>query len=218
MTNILSIPLLDGANTSFMISNNAAWTDSIYFGAPGYGPPFVINGCVTTIGTNIITVPVAISAANINVGMQVSGSPGLPSASYVGAITSVNTFAIVDSSGNALTATATSAEVSVTFNPPPLDLSGIGFVSNLRIAAGSTQVFLVAQTGNGTMTIGGALGTLAWNVPRKIMQSVPAGGYVMDVLAADTTTVINLFPKAPASVIVTAGVADINTLTGITHP
>jgi hypothetical protein len=218
MTNIRSLPQIDGANTSFVVSNNAAWLDSMYFGAPGFGPPIVISGCSTTAGSNVITVPTLIGSSLVQPGMQISSSPGLPSASYVGNVPTATTFTIVDINGNALTATATTAELTVTFNPPPLDLSGIGFVANLRLVAGSTQVFLVAQTGNGTLTNGAKLGTLSFNVPRSIMQSVPPGSYVMDIIAADPLYVINLMAKAPASVTVMSGVADITTLTGTLHP
>ena len=150
--------------------------------------------------------------------MQVSGTPGIPSASYVGNIPSLTTFTLVDGTGNKLNATANSIEITITFNPPPLDLSGIGFVSNLRTAPGSAQVFLVAQTGDGTMVNGATAGTLSWNVPGARMQNVPAGIYVMGILAVDSTTRRELFPTAPATVTVIAGVSDINTLTGTFHP
>jgi hypothetical protein len=218
VTNILNIPLLDGANSSFTISNNAAWTDSIYFGAPGFGPPFTLAGCSIVTGSNIVTIPTLSSTSVLSPGMQVSGTPGIPSASYVGNIPSLTTFTLVDGTGNTLNATANSIEITITFNPPPLDLSGIGFVSNLRTAPGSAQVFLVAQTGDGTMVNGATAGTLSWNVPGARMQNVPAGIYVMGILAVDSTTRRELFPTAPATVTVIAGVSDINTLTGTFHP
>lgn len=217
-TNILSLPQFSAA--SFTVSNNAAWLDSIYFGAPGFPGPFIVSGCATSIGSGVITVPVLISTVGITVGMQVSGVPAsLPSASYVGAILTPTTFTIADAFGNTLGATATNAEISLTFNPPPLDITGIGFVANLRIAAGRAQVFLVAQTGNNTLLNGAKLGTLSFNVPRSTMNSVPAGSYVMDILASDGTRsgVVNLF-LAPATVTVLAGISDITTLTGLLHP
>jgi hypothetical protein len=213
-TNILNLPQFSSA--AFALANNAAWLDSIYFAASGYPGPVQVNGCATVIGSNIVTVPT--TTAGISVGMQISGTPNFPSASYIGAILTPTTFTLVDVFGNQLNATATNVEVAITFNPPPLDLTGIGFVANLRIAAGSAQVFLVAHTGNGTLVNGGKIGTLSFNVPRQIMQSVPAGSYVMDILAADATTVINLFPQIPATVTIFSGVADIATLTGTLHP
>lgn len=218
MTNIRSLPKIDGANTSFVVSNNEAWLDPMYFGAPGFGPAITVSGCSTMTGSSIVTVPTLIGTSLIQPGMQISPGPGLPSASYVGSVPSPTTFTVVDINNNSLVATATTTELTITFNPPPLDLSGIGFVANLRIAAGSTQVFLVAQTGNGTLTNGAKLGTLSFNVPRSVMQSVPPGSYVMDIIAADPLYVINLMANAPAKVTVMSGVADIATLTGTLHP
>ncbi len=215
ITNILSIPLLDGANTSFVISNNAAWTDSIYFAVPGFGPPQTISGCSLAIGNNVVTV--STTTAGLSPGMQVSGGPGVPNASYVGTILSSTTFTISDAFGNSLNATVTTPEAMLTFQPPPLDLTGIGFVSNLRRNAGSAQVWLIAQTGNGTIINGGMLGTMTFNVPGSMMRNVPAAVYVMDILAADANYTINLFPNAPATVTVGSGISDITTLTGAVH-
>jgi hypothetical protein len=213
MTNILVLPQFSVG--AFTIANNAAWLDSIYFGAPGFPSPFMITGCSTTSGSNVVTVPITIGTVGIGPGMQVSGTAqGFPPASYVGQVLSLTTFTLVDSVGNLINATATNAEVTVTFNPPPLDLTGISFAAGLRASSSSKQVFLVMQTGNNTLVNGGKLGTLSFNVSRSRMQSVPAANYVMDLLATDGTVTINLFQQAPATVTVLAGVADITTLTG----
>jgi hypothetical protein len=213
MTNILVLPQFSAG--AFTIANNAAWLDSIYFGAPGSPLPFTIAGCSTTSGSNVVTVPVLIGTVGIGPGMQVSGTAqGFPPASYVGQVTSLTTFTLVDGFGSLVNAIATNVEITVTFNPAPLDLTGISFAAGLRVSAGSKQVFLPMQTGDGTLVNGGKLGTLGFNVSRVKMQSVPPGNYVMDVLATDGTVTVNLFQQAPATVTVLAGIADITTLTG----
>lgn len=204
---------------AFTVSNNAAWLDTIYFGAPGYPVPITISGCSSVLSSSTVTVPILISTIGVSVGMQVLGLPinVTPPSIFIGSIPSATTFTVIDTFGNALFSPVTNAELALTFQPPPLDLTGIGFVANLRAVAGGTQVFLVAQTGNGTLVNSGKLGTLTFNVPRTMMNAVPAGSYVMDILAADATTVVNLF-QVPATVTVLAGIADITTLTGMIHP
>lgn len=205
MTNVLLLPQIDGPNTSFAVSNNADWVDAMYFGQPGYGAPIALSGCTLATGSNIIGVS---STAGIQPGMSISPAPGLASGGYVGAITSATNLSVVDSGGGILNATASTVAAYLTFSAPPLDLSGIQFIANLRPATGSTRIFLTAQTLDGTMINFGWDGILRFNVPLSLMQQVSPGNYVLDILAMADNYNINLMQNGPASVLVNLGISD----------
>ena len=203
MTNIQFLPGIDGANTSFSISRNADWLDDLDFVAPGsMQQPLTIQNVSFTSGLNILS---NVSTNTLLPGMPIAQQPGIPAGALVGAITSTTTLTMVDSNGFALNATATNANASITFNPVPLDLTGINFISSIRAPTGTTRVYLTAQTADGTMLNGKTNGTLSYNVPATKVVAVPAGVYVVDIIAYDTVNVVNLFPSGPASITVVDG-------------
>ena len=206
MTNILLMPQIDGSQTSFAIFNNADWVDNLYFTAPGYGPALTLTGCSLASGSNNIAVP---STLGIQPGMAIAPTPGLPNGAFVGAITSLIQLTAVSSAGTPVNATATTVVATLTFGPPPLDLSNINFLANLRTQSGNVaQIWLTAKTADGSMNNGGLTGVLSFNVPSSVMQSVPAGTYALDILAMADGRTVNLMANGPASVIVSQGISD----------
>jgi hypothetical protein len=198
------MPQLDGANTSFAVDGNADWTDAMFFGAPGYGPPVMMTGCSLTAGSNIVTLQTTVG---LQPGMQIAGTPGLPSC-YIVSIPSTTTITTGDIYGNPVNAVATTVETNLSFNPRPLDLTGISFIAHLRAEPGATQVFLTAKTTDGTLMQYGSSGVLAFNVPAVKMGGVPPRTYVMDLLAIADGRVINLIPNQPCNVTVNPGISD----------
>jgi hypothetical protein len=210
-TQILLLPKIDGLNTEFVVPNNADWLDGMFFSAPGFTGVVLLTVSLT-VGSNIGT---AASVQGLVPGMLISPVPGIPQGTYIGAVPTTTTFTMVNGSGSPVNATVTDAEAEVSFEPIPLDLSGIQFVANLRTTQGGPQNFLTAQTADNTMINGQLAGTLAFNVPRlprtlngANMSMVPPGTYQLDIIAIADGYTINLMPESPATVIVTPGVTD----------
>lgn len=203
-TNISQLPKIDGSQTEFVIANNADWNDALQFTLPGYPASSTLVGAITS-GSPNVTVS---STVGLAPGQLISAISGIPGSTFIGAISSATQFSMVDINGNPVNAIATNAEVSLTFSSPALDISGIAFIANLRKTATAKQSFLTARTRDNTMTNGGNSGALSFSVPESKMSKVPAGSYVMDILAVADGMVINLFPEGPASVTVVSGVSD----------
>jgi hypothetical protein len=207
MTNIQFLPGIDGSNTSFTIARNADWLDDISFVAPGsLQQPLTIQNVSFVSGSNILT---NVSTNTLFPGMPISPQSGIPIGALVGAITSTTTLTMVDSNGFALNATANNTNASVTFNPVPLDLTGINFISSIRAPNDTTRIYLTVQTADGTMLNGKTNGILSYNVPSTKVGAVPSGSYLVDIIAYDTVNVVNLFPSGPASITVVDGVSTI---------
>lgn len=204
-TNVLLLPKLSGAGTSFTITTNSGWDDSIFFGTPGSPTlPLAMVGQITS-ASNVITVQ---STIGLIPGMPISHSPGIPLNAFVGAISSATQITMVDGSGASLNATASNAEAALTFQPPPLDLTGISFVANLKASPQSSESYLTVQTSDGTFNNGGVTGVLSFDIPVQIMARTFPGTYVMDIIAEADGATVNLFPIGPATVIVLEGVTD----------
>jgi hypothetical protein len=205
MTNILLLPQFDGSQSSFAVSTNSDWTDSIFFSAPGSpSAPINLVGQITSgSGTIVVT-----STIGLVPGQPIYQSPGIPAGAYIGAITSATNLTMVNGSGAGITATQSNGEAGLTFQPIPLDLTGIGFRAHVRNSVSGTQVFVLAQTSDNTMINGGTAGTLSFNVPYTVIQKMPPANYVMDILAIADSHQINMFQKkGPATVTVSQGVS-----------
>lgn len=205
MTNILSLPQIDGSATSFAITTNGAWLDSLFFAAPGTPPTAVeVVGAITS-GSPNVTVG---STAGIVSGMPIAPSYGVPVGAIVGTIASSTQFAMVNSAGSAVNATQNDAAAALILMPAPLDLTGIAFKAELRDRAGSPNLFLTAQTADGSLLNGGTLGTLAFNIPTPAptLANLAAGTYALDIIATADGYTVNLFQNGPAAVVVTPGV------------
>lgn len=87
----------------------------------------------------------------------------------------------------------------------PLDLTGIVFHQQWRSATTSPLIVLDISTTNGFLVNGGVAGTLSWEVPASIMQTVAAGAYVGDLVAEADGAVVNLFSSTPAALTVNQG-------------
>jgi hypothetical protein len=204
-TNLLSLPYFS-SQAIFEIAQNADWLDAIFFVAPGSPPaPLTITGSITS-GSNTVTVA---SAAGIVPGQPIVPVPGIPTSAFVGAIPTPTTFTIVNSTGGTLNATATDAEASLTFEPLPLDLTGISFAAEVRNTVGNPQVFLLVQTSDGSFFNSGTSGILSFKIPATKIQYIPVGSYVIDIVATANGQTVNLFPEGPATLIVIEGVTAI---------
>lgn len=212
MTNILQLPQLSSA-TSFAVATNSQWTDQITFPQSGWPAAFSLANCSLVNGSGTVSCP---TTALLIPGLTISPGPGIPIPTVGGtsgfcvvlAILSATTFSLGDSLGNALTATTTNPGAILTFGAPPLDLTGINFISSVAQAlVSSPRLLLTAQTQDGTMVMYPKAGILQYNVPVSSMAQLLPGSYVVDILAFDGSYTVNLFPNGPASVTVSAGVS-----------
>src|ERR1035437_2184591 len=119
MTNILLLPKFSGAGTSFALTTTGDWTDAILFTAVG-SPADPIN-MVGAIASGNATATVE-STAGLLPGQPISQIPGIPVGAFIGTIPTPTTLTMVDVASVPVTATVTDAEVSLTFQPLPLDL------------------------------------------------------------------------------------------------
>jgi hypothetical protein len=108
-------------------------------------------------------------------------------------------------------AIATNADLrgSLTFAPSgggaAIDVTGIAFHMQIRLASDETQIALDLSTANGLLINGGADGVLAWVVPAAQTAEIAPGAYVADLLAIADGATVNLC-QAPLAVTVTKGV------------
>jgi hypothetical protein len=207
MTNVLLLPKF-GPQTAFAVVNNADWLDSIMFTAPGQpGASFELL-CQINSGQSVVTVTDS-NQANVDLlipGLPVQVAPGIPQGCYVGGISSTNQFVLVNAGGTPVNATITDHLANLTFQPLPMDISGITFEANMRSEVGDAQVYLALTTLGTNFVNGGIIGTLSFNVPHTVMQRLRPGSYVLDIVAIADGVTINLFPDGPASVLVKQGV------------
>jgi hypothetical protein len=210
MTNIMLLPQMDGTQSSFAVTNNGDWVDTICFTSPGStSTPLPVLG-VTTAASNTFTVSPTINAAISTVGlvpgMPFAAYPGFPLGGFVGAVLSSTQVTLVDGNGNPLNSTIGDAEINVTFEPLVLDITGIRFRAHLRPSIGSPTLWLGLDTTTGSLINGGTSGLLSFNVPQSTMALVPPQTHVLDILAIADNRVFNVFPNAPCNVVVTQGI------------
>ena len=204
MTNILLLPKFSGAGTSFAITTTGDWNDAILFTAVGSpASPISMVGALAS-GNATVTVT---NPAGLLPGQPISQVPGIPSGTFIGTIPTATTLTMVDASNAPVTATITDAEASLTFQPLPLDLTGITFLAQMRKAAGTATVYLTAQTIDGTLNNGGVTGILAFNIPQATLADLFPDTYVIDIVATADGSTINLFPEGPATVTILQGVS-----------
>lgn len=113
-------------------------------------------------------------------------------------------------SGSLTVATNADLRVSVQFvvagTTNPLDLTGIDFIQEWRLASDQTAIGLRLTVVNGMLVNGGANGTLSWLVLEATAKTIPPGAYVADLLAIADGAVVNLFQNAALVVTVNGGV------------
>lgn len=215
MSNIQLLPQFDGDNCSFSTCANSWWLDIIYFTQPGFGAPVQVPGCSITSGQNVIPVP---DTSMLFPGMTISSlTAGIPFGAFIGVVSPAS-ITMVTNAGATLNASSSNVDVTLNFNPPPLDLTGISFICNWRrrqrrwggsrFGWDGEQVFLTCQTADTTLIAGGPLGTLQFNVPDFFLGRIPPGIYFMDIVAIDAIYRVNLFQKGPCQIFHTGGVSD----------
>lgn len=87
----------------------------------------------------------------------------------------------------------------------PLDITGIAFRQQWRLASNAEDIGLDLSTGNGLLVNGGVTGTLSWLVLAETAKTIPPGSYLGDLLAEADGAVVNLFVAAPLGVTVNGG-------------
>jgi hypothetical protein len=204
VTNILSLPQLNGAQTQFIISNNADWRDSIAFAAVGSPPPSGLMIGSVIVGQSIIT---GLSAtSNIVAGMPISQTFEIPAGVFVGEVLSTTSVSMVNIVGVSVNALATNPQANIYFQPVPLDITGIFFWMELRTAVGNIQPWLNISTVSGLLVNGGTTGVLAWNVPSAYLLNLPITTYYADLIAEGDGVTVNLFQAGPCTVQIVQGI------------
>lgn len=205
MTNVLLLPTFSN-QSQFAVVNNADWNDGILFCAPTSPTIPIVQTCSLVQGSSNV---VCGTTTTLVSGMPIAVAPGIPGGAFVGSIIDLQDFTMVDVNGIALNATMTQASINLTFNPIPLDLTGISFRAQVRAQANGNDVYLDISTNSGTMVNGGTDGVLLFKVSALSMSKIDAASYVMDILAFGDGNTINLFPQGPASLLVTQGITEV---------
>ncbi len=98
----------------------------------------------------------------------------------------------------------------------PIDLTGLAFYAQVRLASDLDSILLDLSTANGLLTTNNALGELAFAVPRDgnpaaSMSDLPVGATgSMDIVVAGDGQYINLFQaKGPATVSIGRGITTV---------
>lgn len=204
-TNILFLPRFESAE--FDLPQNSDWLDGLFFtsSSADQAAPIEMVGAMT-LGSPTVAVE---SALTLIPGMPVSAVKGIPTGSYIGTIPTLINFTLVDIDGNPVNANATTAVAALTFQPLPLDITGIRFKAMVRHRIGGAETVLVVDTEDGTFVNGGTSGVLSFNVLQDKMSKISPNKYYMDIVAEADGHIINLFPINPAV---------INFAKGITTP
>lgn len=183
MTNLLNLPQIP-AGTSINLQSNVDWNDQFFVPVPGFAAtPIVLTGALAGSTTFTVSSPGGVVPGMIAVGY---GVPAATTVSSVGSGTiTLNTAATITAPG-----------ATVTFLPPPMDLTGIVFSSILRTSANVSEAILKLSTADGTMTNGAAGGQFGWSVTAAQITGAPwpsglvtqgALSCVLDIIATDVT-------------------------------
>ena len=201
-TNLLNLPQLAGL--SIVISSNSDWLDQLFVPQPGFPAAAVSDtGNLSSTSTTVIN----LSSIGGVVQNSVAVGYGIPAGTVVN---SVGTTSVVLS--NLPTVNLTGAEIL--FYPPALDLTGIIFTSELRLANTASVALLSMSTTNGLMVNGGTAGTFGWSTPAASLPNWPLSlsqsgslACVVDIQASDITGAkVNLCTEAPIPVTVNLSV------------
>jgi hypothetical protein len=206
MTQISNLPQIDGVRTAFTITKNARFRFSIAFPYPaGIQTPLVVPCAISAGSAMIPNLPVE-TVASLLTGQPVIGY-GIPAGTVIEGIPTPTSLTLSNP------ATETAGAVSLTFQPLPLDITGISFLMQMREAATNAGVYLELSTANSRLTNGGSTGVLAADVPPEDLVGLPLTGsgsaLVTDIVAtASDGGPINLMAASgPASVSVLPGVS-----------
>ncbi|MGU3387298.1 hypothetical protein ACLBYG_22500 [Methylobacterium sp. D53M] len=209
MTQILNLPQIDGSRTSFTITKNSVFTFGIAFPYPAGPQVPLVAACAMTAGSAILAGLSTQTVASLVTGQPVAGY-GVPAGATISGIPSSTSVQI------SAPATQSGALVGVTFQPLPLDITGIAFLMQIlrapRDSSGSGNVLLEASTANGRLINGGTSGVLSGSVGQDAVAKLPlsaAPSFVTDIVAtASDGGPINLMAASgPASVVVLPGIS-----------
>lgn len=189
MTNLLNLPQIP-AGTTITIASNADWRFSFYVGNPLMPQaPVVVTG---TLSTSSETVTPS-SMNGIVPGMLVVCYGVPPGTTIASTNVGAGTFTLSNMP------TIAQAGATLTLSPPPLDLTGISFSSELRLSATDPTILLAASTTNGLMVNGATAGTYGWVVPADELANWPAVlaltgqlSCVVDIQATASGAIVNL--------------------------
>lgn len=121
-----------------------------------------------------------------------------------------NVLALPQIAGSLTIATNADLRAALTFtqagSSAPLDLTGIAFHMQVRLASDLTEIALDLSTANGLLINGGTNGLLSWLVPAAQLAQIAPGSYVADLIASGDGAVVNLCQGAPMAVTVVEGV------------
>jgi hypothetical protein len=87
----------------------------------------------------------------------------------------------------------------------PLNLTGIVFRMQIRLASDETQIALDLSTDNGGLINGGVNGILSWFAPLTSTSQIAPGDYRADLLAIADGATRNLCQNGPITVTVNEG-------------
>lgn len=206
MTQISNLPQIDGARTSFTITKGAVFSYSIAFPSP-LGPQLPLVAAATmTSGSAILSNLPAATVASLVTGQPVAGY-GVPAGATIAAIPSTTSVTL------SAAATQSGAAIGVTFQPLPLDISGISFRQQIRTSAGDPAMFLELSTTNGLLVNGGTSGVLACLVPPAALVPLPLA--TADAPLA-TDIVVTAPDGGPINLMAQSGPASVTVLQAVT--
>ena len=88
----------------------------------------------------------------------------------------------------------------------PIDLTGIDFRMQVRLASDLTQIGLDLSLANGGLISGGATGLLTFWSPRAANAALAPGDWLADLVAEGDGLTIALFSSGPMTVTVLQGI------------
>jgi hypothetical protein len=205
VTQIANLPQIDGMRTAFLVAKNARFQFSIAFPYPAGPQAPLVAACAITTGSATLSGLPASTVSALVTGQPVAGY-GIPAGTTIAAIPSTTSVTL------SAAATQTAAAIGLTFQPLPLDITGISFLMQVRTAATNAGVYLEMSTANGLLLNGGTSGVFGGDVLPSELASLPltAPGttLVTDIVAsAADGGPINLMANGSASVTVLPGVS-----------
>lgn len=209
MTQILNLPQIDGSRTSFTITKNSLFSFGIAFPYPAGPQVPLVAACAMVAGSAILSGLSAQTVASLVTGQPVAGY-GIPAGATITGLPSATSVQL------SAPATQTGALVGVTFQPLPLDITGIAFLMQVlrapRDSSGTGNVLFEMSTANGLLVNGGTSGVLSGSAGLAVVGKLPvsqAAGFVTDIVATaiDGGPINLMAASGPASVIVLPGVS-----------
>jgi hypothetical protein len=207
VTQIASLPQIDGTRTAFTIAKNARFQFSIAFPYPAGPQVPLVAVCAIVAGSATLSgLPVGTVAALVT-GQPVAGY-GIPAGAIIAAIPTTTSVTL------SAAATQTAAAIGLTFQPLPLDITGISFLMQVRTAATNAGVYLEMSTDNGLLINGGTSGVFGGDASPDELARLP-------LTAAGTTLVTDIVATAadggPINLMAVSGPASVTVLPGVSR-